>query len=90
MDGEIAHLDLHVERDGVDASNLRASTGDAFDLSNDAAANVGLKGFSSEVPESREQTNYTNSKNKQQVFPPLAAWRSNRRFTHRASTPAAD
>ena len=57
MNSDIPDLDLQAKRNGMDASDLGAAAGDAFDLGDEAAADQRLKRFRGDVsskPQSRE------------------------------------
>src|ERR1700676_35037 len=81
----IAHFDLHVEGDNVEAANLRAPSSKPLDFGDHAFAYVGLKGVGGGIPEGSQQGNHAGNNDNEQKFPP--ARRSGGR-RHRVCTPS--
>src|SRR6266496_4993164 len=86
MHRNVAHLDLQMKRDNVEAANLRAASGNALDFLDDAAAHVGLEGIGGGVPEARQHCDHAGAGGNQQIFPPAS--RPGGGFAHRDCTPS--
>ena len=55
MHSDVAHFDLHVEGNNVEAADFGAAAGDALDFSDHAPPHIALKGIGGGVPESGQQ-----------------------------------
>ena len=73
VDGDIAHVDLEAKRNGMDAADFGAASGDAFDFGDEAAADQRLERVCVDVDEAgREPRRSRPQVTDQQIFPPAA------------------
>src|SRR5438552_6193046 len=86
MHSDIAHFDLHMERDNVEAANFGAASGDPLHFGNHALEYKGLEGLGGGVPQRGQQGDYSGSNHEEQKFPPARS--SGGRFRHRVCTPS--
>src|ERR1700687_402131 len=86
MHSDIAHFNLHVERNNVEAANLCAASGNPLHLGNHALPHIGLKRIGGGIPEGGQQCEQTGGDDEKQKLPP--ARRSGGRLCHRVCTPS--
>src|SRR5216684_1480136 len=85
VDSDPTHFSLQAKRNGVDAGNFGAATGDAFHFGDEAAANQRLERLGVDVDHQAENYGESGCKNHQQIFPPASASRLGGRFSGRFS-----
>src|ERR1700688_2109457 len=86
MHSDIAHFNLHVKRNNVEAANLCAASGNPLHLGNHALPHIGLKRIGGGIPEGGEKSEQAGGDDEKQKFPP--ARRSGGRLRHRVCTPS--
>jgi hypothetical protein len=74
MHRDIPHLDLQAKRDGMEAADFSAASGDALDFSDEATANQRLERISIHVDGQGEGDGSQRANDDQQVLPPAAGW----------------
>src|SRR5579864_5837188 len=84
--GDVAHFDLRMEGNHVEAADLGAAAGSAFEFFHDLAADVGLKGVGSGVVQRGKEQNDHRSGGDQRILPPAST--PGNRLGHRDSTPS--
>ena len=72
MHRDIPHLDLQAERNGMEAADFGAASGNTLDLGDEAAANQRLEGFRINVDGESEGEKRGRADQDEQVFPPAA------------------
>src|SRR5579864_6818639 len=70
--GDIAHVNLQVEGNNVEASYFRAPTRDSLHFGDQPAADIALKGCCGDVPEAAEEQDDGGPASDQQVPPPAS------------------
>jgi len=65
VDGDVAHLHLQAEGNGMDAADFGAAPGNALNLGDHAAANQGLKGVRVDIDEQGESAEKADSGKKE-------------------------
>src|ERR1700722_14223248 len=86
MHSDVADLDLHVERNNVEAADLGVSAGNALDFGHQTLAHIHLEGISSGVPERKQQDRQHRAAGTQQILPPTPG--PDRGPAHRACAPS--
>jgi hypothetical protein len=61
MNGDATHVGLQVKWNGVDAGDFRATSGDALDFGNQAAAYQRLEGIGIDIEEETENNEESGS-----------------------------
>src|SRR5208282_3527803 len=88
VNGQVGNTHLKAERDDVEATELNAAAGNAFQFADQTVTRHGLERSSGGIPGSGAQQDETPCQRKQQDFPYVPPTRLRAGFGHRKSSPA--